>query len=312
MGFLKDAWDSATGKRGRDQQKKDLEAGHTEALKQTRKGFGGAKKILKRRGAEARQQFSSGTQRQREEVGAGYDKAIAAHGSGYDAADARYETPDAIAGREEIARRARGEGGYSDAETEKMKANTREAYGVAARDLNRSISTYAGDATSPGRARESFGRGFSEIARRRAEGERDVDIQSAGLREQQQSDAIIQQNQMAGVRASLDIKRSEGLGRLTVAQAQEMGELTGQEKQFLSSLSIQLGRDLSNLTLDQAQTLADLALGRAAQKAGSRDTTNYALQAAKAGLTAGATYFGGPAAGNATAKGLEGVGREGS
>lgn len=290
--FYTKGFHGLTGKTGRDQAARDLAAGRDEARGLALSAFPQAKAELIDYAERGRKGFSDSVARSRLRSRSGFGDARRELTAGYDAAEAEYQTPEMLAASGEVAERVAGRGGFSDALLNSMKANAREEYGAAGRDIMQQTGRYRGDAYAPGQAAEGVGRGFAEIGRRRADAVRGIDLQDAALKEDQQTGAIAMTRDHAAVMASLKLKRREGLGSLTLAEAENDNALSEEERRYFASLEDMLGRSISGMTLDQAQTLAQIALGTSAQLAGTRDTKNYLPDLLAAGAKVGAAAYG--------------------
>lgn len=240
-----------TGQSGREDARKDLKAGQAAAEGHITSGFG-----------DARTDLATGRDRTADAIRTGFGTSRDDINAGFSDAKAKFNSPEIVTSRQELYNRVLGNGGFDSNTTEQMKAGVREEYGTGLRDATNLISGYRGGSGAPGLAQENIGRTALGFGEKRASDVRDIDIQNAMLKEQQQTDAIPGLFSDANTMAGLDERQGtalSGLGR--------------EETEMLANLENQTGLNLSGLSTEEATLLANIVLGTKTNLASTRNTS---------------------------------------
>jgi len=252
---------------GRRARQRDLlqsiERNKQEALGYARPAYASARQTLGDTNKQVTGMVAPGYERTRGEITRGYSEGRKQIETGLASSQGFYETPEMQGARAELGRRASGQGGLNAEELEAIKAGAREEYGAGARDVMQSANQIRGGSYAPGATAESVGGALSDLAGKRANTIRDIDIQNAQLRRDEQAQAAGQLTAIAQGRASLAERASTAQAGMSVDEAVRVGALSQDELETLMSLADQHGKDIAGLTIEEAAQLANISTGAA-------------------------------------------------
>jgi hypothetical protein len=244
----------------------ELKAGMEDATKTAKQGYDTSYDIAKTGFANAANQLQQGGQ-----------EAIGTAKSGMQAAQGQFETAPMVQTRGELVQRLLGQGGYQPGTLAMMKAQEAEQAGQTMKNVQRSVSKQAGDATAGGLAAENVARGAAQVGADKAAALRNIDIENAKLAEEQQTGAIGALEQEATTRAGLSADEAKlvsdlqeqlatGTANLTNDQTKAMADMAAKRGESLAQLQKDLASGQAQLTVEEAKALAELQAGQGANQ----------------------------------------------
>jgi hypothetical protein len=282
--------DTLRGKKGEVRAAAELQQSQDKATKELQTGTATARGEITSGYGAARGASTAGTEQAKWEASKGYGAALDELNTAEEEAQSFYGSPEIVASRGELLSRVQGKGGFSPEVMEQMKAGGREAFGVGARETARMIGS-GGQAA--GMTQENLALALADLSAKRAQSERDVDIESAMLAEDQQTGAIPQLFGEAKERSAISERFGERKANSMQEKAQVLSNLTQQGKTELALLLQQQGLDLADLTTDEVMAMTDIILGGGVQRANLSRRPNYLMEGLKSGASAAGAAAGG-------------------